>query len=97
MVCFDNLNQVADLFKVLGDENRLRILCLLMEKEQNVTELSSQLDISQPATSSHLRILKNHYVVKNRKEGREVFYSLDDEHIYEILHQARVHLSHIYR
>ncbi len=97
MTCYDNLDQVADLFKVLGDENRLRILCLLMEKEHNVTEIASHLDISQPATSSHLRILKNHYVVKYRKEGREVIYSLDDDHIYKILEQARTHLSHIYR
>ncbi len=93
---FENLDKMAEFFRVLGDKNRLRILYLLMEKEHNVTEIASQLDISQPATSSHLRILNSHFIVKKRKEGREVIYSLDDEHIYKILDQARVHLNHIY-
>lgn len=66
---FENLDQMAEFFRVLGDKNRLRILYLLMEKEHNVTEIASQLDISQPATSSHLRILNSHFIVKT--QGRQ--------------------------
>lgn len=94
---FAQLDRIAQLFKVLGDENRLRILCLLMEKEHNVTDIAASVGISQPAASSHLRILKNHSITKSRKDGKEVFYSLDDDHVYKILDQANSHLLHVYR
>ena len=73
--------EVAELFKVLGDSTRTRIICALTISELCVCDLSCILNMSQSAVSYQLRILKQGRIVKNRRAGKVVYYSLDDEHI----------------
>ncbi len=75
------LLELADFFKIFGDGTRIRILQLLLAGEKNVGELAEALDMSQSAVSHQLRILRQNDLVKYRKEGKTVFYSLDDEHV----------------
>lgn len=88
------LRDVAEFFKVFGDVTRIRILQSLLAGEKNVTELADLLDISQSAISHQLRVLRQNNLVKYRKEGKTVFYSLDDEHVQTILEQGMVHIRH---
>ncbi|WP_304507111.1 ArsR/SmtB family transcription factor [Anaerotignum sp.] len=90
----DFLRDVAEFFKVFGDVTRIRILQSLLTGEKNVTELADLLDISQSAISHQLRVLRQNNLVKYRKEGKTVFYSLDDEHVQTILEQGMVHIRH---
>ncbi|MCF8001871.1 MAG: metalloregulator ArsR/SmtB family transcription factor [Halanaerobiales bacterium] len=83
---------LAETFKVLGDPTRIRILHALKEKELCVCDLSELLDMSPSAVSHQLRVLRNNKLVKFRKEGRSVYYSLDDEHVICLFRQG---LSHI--
>lgn len=90
----DFLRDVAEFFKVFGDATRIRILQSLLTGEKNVTELADLLEISQSAISHQLRVLRQNNLVKYRKEGKTVFYSLDDEHVQTILEQGMVHICH---
>lgn len=73
--------ELADLFKVFGDSTRARIICALSISELCVCDLSALLDMTQSAVSHQLRTLKQARIVKNRRSGKVVYYSLDDEHI----------------
>ena len=84
--------EVADLFKVFGDSTRARIICALSISELFVCDLSSLLDMSQSAVSHQLRTLKQARIVKNRRSGKAVYYSLDDEHIKELFNVAFDHV-----
>ena len=84
--------EVADLFKVFGDSTRARIICALSISELCVCDLSSLLDMSQSAVSHQLRTLKQARIVKNRRSGKAVYYSLDDEHIKELFNVAFDHV-----
>lgn len=84
--------EVADLFKVFGDSTRARIICALSISELCVCDLSSLLDMSQSAVSHQLRTLKQARIVKNRRNGKAVYYSLDDEHIKELFNVAFDHV-----
>lgn len=86
------LSNLAEFFKVFGDPTRIQILWTLFENELCVNEISELLDMSQSAISHQLRILKNAKLVKNRREGRSVVYSLDDKHIYTIFNQGLQHI-----
>ena len=83
----------AELFKVFGDSTRIRILYCLFRKEKNVTEISEELNMNQSAISHQLKILKDNKLIKNRKEGKIVFYSLDDKHVYNIINQGIEHIN----
>ena len=83
---------MAERFKSLGDPTRLRILALLFEGERCVGDLAEHLDVSQSAVSHQLRILRAFDIVRHRKEGREVFYSLADEHVRDILLRTLEHI-----
>lgn len=86
------LFDTAELFKVFGDSTRIRILNLLLEKnELNVTEISEQLNMNQSAISHQLRILKNAKLIKSRRIGKMILYSLDDKHVNGILRQGINH------
>lgn len=81
------LEKLAEFFKVFGDRTRLNILRLLLEKELNVGEISESLDMNSSAISHQLRVLRTANLVKTRKDGKEVFYMLSDNHVrklYEI-------------
>lgn len=84
--------QVADLFKVFGDSTRARIICALSISELCVCDLSILLNMSQSAVSHQLRTLKQARIVKNRRSGKTVYYSLDDEHIKELFNVAFDHI-----
>ena len=88
------LLELADFFKIFGDGTRIRILQLLLAGAKNVGELAEALDMSQSAVSHQLRILRQNDLVKYRKEGKTVFYSLDDEHVRVVLEQGMTHIRH---
>ncbi len=87
------LRKAASLFRVLGDENRLRILYMLEQSEMNVTTLANTLDIEQSALSHQLRALRNARLVKSRIDGRNRMYSLDDEHVRVLLTDVLEHVA----
>ena len=84
--------QMAESFKALGDPTRLQILALLFDGERCVGDLADQLEVSQSAVSHQLRILRSLDIVRYHKEGREVYYSLADEHVREILSRTIEHI-----
>lgn len=84
--------EVADLFKVFGDSTRARIICALSIAELCVCDLSALLDMSQSAVSHQLRTLKQARIVKNRRSGKVVYYSLDDAHIKDLFRVAFDHV-----
>ena len=88
----ETLYDLAELFKVFGDSTRMRILCALFESELSVSEISELLEMSQSAISHQLRVLKQAMLVKNRRDGKIIYYSLADDHVYTIFNQG---LSHI--
>ncbi|WP_160688433.1 metalloregulator ArsR/SmtB family transcription factor [Clostridium sp. C2-6-12] len=89
----ETLYDLADLFKVLGDSTRVRILCVLFEAEMCVCDIAALLGMTQSAISHQLRVLKQARLVKYKKEGKVVYYSLDDEHVKSIFDQGLIHIS----
>lgn len=89
----DSLYEVAELFKVFGDSTRTRIIAALFEGELCVCDIAALLSMSISAVSHQLRILRQTKIVKSRRSGKEVFYSLDDEHIYKIYRMAIEHID----
>lgn len=87
------LYDLAELFKVFGDSTRIRILFVLFEAEVCVCDLAQALNMTQSAISHQLRILKQNKLVKSRREGKSVFYSLADEHVRTIIDQGREHIE----
>lgn len=88
----DPVYEVAELFKVFGDSTRARIICALSISELCVCDLSCILNMSQSAVSHQLRILKQSRIVKNRRAGKVVYYSLDDDHIKNLFSIAFEHV-----
>ena len=86
------LYDLAELFKVFGDSTRIRILFVLFESEVCVCDLAEALHMTQSAISHQLRILKQSRLVKSRREGKSVFYSLADGHVRTIIAQGREHI-----
>ena len=83
---------LADFFKILGDTTRMRILSALFQEEMCVYDIANLLKMTQSAISHQLRILKQGRFVKHRKEGKIVYYSLEDEHIKHIVEQGMIHI-----
>ena len=91
------LYDLAELFKVFGDSTRIRILFVLFEAEVCVCDLAKALNMTQSAISHQLRILKQNKLVKSRREGKSVFYSLSDDHVRMIIDQGRNHIEEDYK
>ena len=89
----EEIYDVAELFKVLGDQTRVKILFTLIKDEMCVCDIAELLEMSQSAISHQLRVLKQMDLVKNRREGKTVFYSLADGHIKTILSQGIEHIN----
>ncbi len=89
----DILCDLAELFKIFGDSTRIKILYVLLEKELNVTEIAEALNMTQPAISQQLRLLKANGLVSFRREGKSLIYSLSDEHVKIILNIGIEHLG----
>ncbi|MFO7660006.1 MAG: metalloregulator ArsR/SmtB family transcription factor [Candidatus Cloacimonadaceae bacterium] len=83
---------LSELFKILGDPSRLRIIHILMHQELCVADLSALLKMQQPAVSQQLKLLRLSRLVKYRKDGKTVYYNLDDEHVSELFKIALEHL-----
>ena len=89
----ENLYDLAELFKVFGDTTRIKILYALFASEMCVCDIAFLLNMTQSAISHQLRVLKQARLIKYRKDGKVVYYSLDDEHIKQIFDQGLIHIS----
>lgn len=89
----EKLYDLAELFKIFGDTTRIRILYVLFESEMCVCDIAEVLKMSQSAISHQLRLLKQAKLVKNRREGKTVYYSLADDHVRTIIYQGMEHIE----
>ena len=89
----NTLFDVAELFKVFADSTRIRILYSLYENEKKVNDIAQELKMNQSAISHQLKILKNNYLIKSRRQGKEIYYSLDDDHVFNIINQGLEHIK----
>ncbi len=89
----ETLYDLAELFKVFGDSTRIKILCALFESEMCVCDIAALLSMNQSAISHQLRVLKQARLVKYRKEGKVVYYSLDDDHVKQIFDHGLAHVN----
>ena len=87
-------NRLSEIFKALSDPNRLRLISLLLENEVCVHTLEATLGMTQSAISHQLRHLRQLNLVRFRKEGRHVYYALDDEHVRDLFKQGLLHVEH---
>lgn len=90
----EEVQGLSEIFKAMGDGTRVRILHALSQAELCVCELTEALEMSQSAVSHQLRILRNLRLVKHRKTGKMVYYSLDDDHIINLFTQCLAHIRH---
>ena len=89
----DKLYDLAEIFKVFGDSTRIKILYVLFEAEMCVCDIAQLLNMNQSAISHQLRILKQNRLVKSRRDGKAVFYSLADSHVRTIINQGMEHIE----
>lgn len=89
------LYDLAELFKVFGDSTRIKILYVLFESEMCVCDIAQLLNMNQSAISHQLRVLKQNQLVKYRRDGKTVFYSLADDHVRTILGTGMEHLTEL--
>jgi ArsR family transcriptional regulator, lead/cadmium/zinc/bismuth-responsive transcriptional repressor len=85
---------LADLFSALSDPTRLRIISVLLEGEMNVGDIAAQLTMSESAVSHQLRGLRQMRLVRSRKDGRQVYYALDDDHVAKLYRMGLDHVEH---
>ncbi|MBA4367989.1 MAG: transcriptional regulator [Desulfobacterium sp.] len=90
-----SLLELADMFKLFGDNTRIRILWALSESEMCVCDLCALLEMKQPAVSHQLKNLKQSRIVKIRREGKVIYYSLDDAHIRTLLNLGMEHIQEL--
>lgn len=89
----ESLYDLAELFKVFGDTTRIRILYALFEAEMCVCDIAQILNMTQSAISHQLRVLKQARLVRNRREGKQIYYSLADDHVRTIIGQGLDHIE----
>ncbi|MBQ7793907.1 MAG: helix-turn-helix transcriptional regulator [Clostridia bacterium] len=87
------VSELSEVFKVFGDATRIRILWALFDSEICVYDIAAKLGMTQSAISHQLRVLKQARLVKARRDGKNTFYSLDDEHVKRIIEQVMIHIS----
>lgn len=88
----ETLYDLAELYKIFGDSTRIKILFVLLETEMCVCDIAKTLNMTQSAISHQLRILKQNKLIKNRRDGKTIFYSLADDHVNLILNQGLDHI-----
>jgi ArsR family transcriptional regulator len=93
----DTVGALAEIFKVLGDPTRVRILDALSRSERCVNDLAALLGLTESAVSHQLRLLRNTRIVRSRREGRMIFYSLDDRHVLALFRQGLRHVQENHR
>ena len=89
----EEMYDLAELFKVFGDSTRIRILFALFDSEYCVGDLAESLEMNQSAVSQQLKILKVNKLIKSRREGKQVYYSLADDHVRMIIAMGREHIE----
>jgi len=89
----EDINALADFYKIMGDNTRLRLLMALQQKDFCVSDLCNIVDMSRSAVSHQLKELKNAKLVRSKKIGKVVYYALDDQHIHEVLAVALEHIQ----
>ncbi len=89
----DNIAELTDTFRLLGEPNRLRLVLACLDRGRSVGELSEELAMSQTSTSHHLRLLRFGRMLKAEKDGRHVLYAIDDMHVREVLQNMIAHLT----
>ena len=89
----ETLNRLSDLFRVFGDGTRIRILYVLFEQEVCVCDIANLLGMTQSAVSHQLRVLRSARLIRSRRDGKTVYYSLADEHVRTLLSQGTEHIS----
>lgn len=94
MILDEDAKQISETFKILGDVTRIKILHALSKRELCVCDITAVVAMGQSAVSHQLRLLRGARLVKYRKEGQMVWYSLDDEHIARLLAQGIEHIKH---
>ena len=87
-------SQLAELFRALSDPSRLRIVAALMDGEVNVSTLAEIVGISESAVSHQLSTMRHMRLVRARRQGREVYYSLDDDHVADLFQRGLEHVAH---
>ena len=87
------LLELAELFKMFGDPGRIKILCALFDGEKNVTEICTDVGMNQPAVSHQLKALKSGKLIKSRRDGKSIYYSLDDDHVKTIIAMGKEHIE----
>ncbi|MGN0394895.1 MAG: ArsR/SmtB family transcription factor [Coprococcus sp.] len=88
----ENLYDLAELFKVFGDSTRIQIMYVLLNGEMSVGDIAEKLNMNTSAISHQLRVLKQAKLIKNRRAGKNIFYSLADEHVVTIMKQGMDHI-----
>lgn len=89
----ETTTRLAETFKIFGDNTRIHILWALFDTELSVSGISDELNMSQSAISHQLRTLKQARLIKSRREGKNTFYSLDDDHVKRIIEQVLIHIE----
>lgn len=93
-ISMDVLFELSEFFKFFGDTTRIRIIHLMLSGEISVNDIAEKLNLEQSVVSHQLRILRTANLVKPRRDGRKMFYSLDDEHIGLIFNTGLTHILH---
>jgi ArsR family transcriptional regulator, lead/cadmium/zinc/bismuth-responsive transcriptional repressor len=88
-----DVDGLTEIFRVLGDPTRVRILDVLSRDELNVGDIASRLGVTESAVSHQLRLLRNTRIVRSRREGRMIFYALDDKHVLGLFRQGLKHVQ----
>jgi len=96
MLSDEKIIDLAELFKIFGDSTRIKIINVLLDEELCVTDIANKTETSQSAVSHQLRILKTSKLVKYKKVGNSIYYSLDDEHVKKIFELGCEHINEIY-
>lgn len=94
LISEDDIVDISEIFKILGDPTRMRIVAALRIKELCVGDIAALTEISLSGVSHQLRLLKNRRIVKTRRDGKMMYYSLDDAHIVALIDVALDHLKH---
>lgn len=89
----DYLHELADIFRLLGDANRLKIVVACMDEQISVGDIAEKTELSQPLVSHHLRLLKAARLLRHEKQGKQAFYTLSDDHIRCVLQDMLTHIN----
>ncbi len=90
----EDTTKVVSFFKILGDSTRMKILFALKEREMCVGDIADLLDMTKSAVSHQLAVMRNMHQVRSRRDGKNIYYSLDDQHIVDIIEEALIHMTH---